>query len=159
MILVTVGADEPFDRLIEAVDAWAGERGRSDVFAQVGESSYRPRHIESVPFLTPSEFQSRVSAAEAIVAHAGMGTIIAALQLGKPLVVMPRRGHLRETRNDHQLATARRFEEKGTLAVALDESELVALLDDLGRLRGSERIPPYASPELLGAIRTFIDGN
>ena len=35
MILVTVGSQEPFDRLIIAVDEWAASSGRSDVFAQI----------------------------------------------------------------------------------------------------------------------------
>ena len=42
MIFVTVGAQMPFDRMCKAVDAWAAKRGRSDVFAQIGETEWRP---------------------------------------------------------------------------------------------------------------------
>ena len=77
-------------------------------------------------------------AADAIVAHAGMGTILTALELGKPLLVLPRRASLGEHRNEHQLATARRFADTGRLAVAFDESELAQRLDELP-LRGRRR--------------------
>ena len=49
-----------------------------------------------------------MDAAAAIVAHAGMGTILTALETGKRLLVMPRRAALGEHRNDHQLATVSR---------------------------------------------------
>ena len=62
--------------------------------------------------------------ADAIIGHAGIGTIITALQLAKPLLVMPRQGALRETRNDHQLATARRFCNFPSVHVAQDEHDL-----------------------------------
>ncbi|MCC7389715.1 MAG: hypothetical protein IT431_13210 [Phycisphaerales bacterium] len=157
MILVTVGAQMPFDRMTRAVDAWAGERGRRDVFAQIGETDFRPQHLEWTPFLEPEEFRARVEGADILVAHAGMGSILTALQAGKPILVMPRRGDLRETRNDHQVATAKRFLEMGRVEVAFDEDELKQKLDKLDALRAAGTISAWASPELLGAIRDFIN--
>ena len=92
MIFVTVGAQMPFDRLVRAVDEWAGQSGTRDVFAQIGTTDLRPRHIEWVSFLQPAEFLERVRAARLIIAHAGMGSILTALGLGKQILVMPRRG-------------------------------------------------------------------
>lgn len=156
-IFVTVGAQMPFDRMVRAVDAWAGERGRSDVFAQIGPTDYRPAHIEWVEFIEPDEFRQRVAAASVLVAHAGMGSILTALEAGKPILVMPRRGDLRETRNDHQVATAERFLEMGKIAVAMDEHELPAKLDALDALPPAERIGSCASESLINAIRSFIN--
>ena len=156
MIFVTVGAQMPFDRMVQTVDRWAGERDRKDVFAQIGSTDWRPRHLEWTHSLDPSDFRERVSHAAALVAHAGMGSILTALDLGVPLLVMPRRADLRETRNDHQVATARRFRELGKLEVAFDADELFASLDRVEELGASERISPHASPELLDALRRFI---
>ena len=86
MIFVTVGVQLPFDRLVRAVDTWAGERMRADVFAQIGPSQYRPQHIEFRAFVEPPEFRRLVEGADAVVAHAGMGSIITALELAKPLI-------------------------------------------------------------------------
>jgi UDP-N-acetylglucosamine transferase subunit ALG13 len=158
VIFVTVGTQLPFDRLIEAVDAWAGTRGAGDVFAQIGPSGLVPRHIESAPFISPAECRERMREADAIVAHAGMGTILSALQLGKPLLVMPRMASLGEHRNEHQSATAQRFEALGRVAIAPDSAALAIKLDELHALTARERISPYASDRLIGALSTFING-
>jgi UDP-N-acetylglucosamine transferase subunit ALG13 len=156
VILVTVGAQMPFDRLVKGVDAWAAARGRADVFMQIGAGGARPAHAEWVEFLEPADFSRRISECSALVAHAGMGSILSALEAGKPIVVMPRRGEFRETRNDHQVATAVRFRELGKVHVAMDESELPAALDALDRLPAAERIAPSASPELISAVADFV---
>jgi len=146
----------PFDRMVRAVDGWAHERSRRDVFAQIGPTSWRPEHVEWTPFLEPDQFRSRVAAAKVLVAHAGMGSILTALEAGKPILVMPRRGDLKETRNDHQVATAKQFLALGRVAVAMDEHELPARLDELDRMAASEPISRHASPRLIEAVRSFI---
>lgn len=154
MIFVTVGSQMGFDRLVRAVDEWAAARGRSDVFAQIGPTEWRPSHVEWATFIEPPEFRKRMETADVIVAHAGMGSILTALELGKPILVMPRKGALRETRNDHQVATAMKWRDR--IAVAMDERELVVQLDALADLRPSDRISSGASPELVAALRAFI---
>jgi len=157
VIFVTVGAQMPFDRLVRAVDQWAGENGRDDVFAQIGQSEYLPTNIQWTNFLEPEEFKRKYETAKVIVAHAGTGSIITALQLGKPVLVMPRRANLRETRNDHQIATSEQFRRFDSVEVAWDEKELFTKLEGIDNLRGSQRINSYASRELVTAIREFID--
>ena len=61
MILVAVGTQFPFDRLVETVDKWAAESGTNDVIAQIGPSSFQAAHIRTHAFLPPQEFQSRSS--------------------------------------------------------------------------------------------------
>lgn len=129
MIFVTVGGQLPFDRLVHTVDRWAMDRGREDVFAQIGDSANPPQHIRWERFLSPTEFQAKAREAEVIFAHAGMGSILTALEYGKPIVVMPRRAHLGEHRNDHQWATVNRLGADVGISVAADETELVAFLD------------------------------
>lgn len=149
----------PFDRMVRTVDEWAGRRARKDVFAQIGPTDWRPRNLEWTQFLEPPEFGRRVADADIIVAHAGMGSIITAMTTGKPILVMPRRGDLRETRNDHQVATAKRFKEMGRVAVALDETELAERLDHLDEITSAGAAGPWASEQLIATIRTFITGN
>jgi UDP-N-acetylglucosamine transferase subunit ALG13 len=157
MIFVTVGSQTPFDRLVRAVDEWAGKHARTDVFAQIAATTYRPEHIEYKNFLTPTEFGEAIQRCSVIVAHAGMGTIISALELGKQVVVMPRRASLHETRNDHQVATAQRFGAQGRIIVANDESELPYKLAHASSLGESNRIDTYASPLLLATLREFLE--
>jgi UDP-N-acetylglucosamine transferase subunit ALG13 len=157
VIFVTVGTQLPFDRLVRVVDEWAARVGRRDVFAQIGPGDYAPRHIQYKPFITPPEFKSHAEAASLIIGHAGMGTILSALNLGKPVLVLPRQAKFKEHRNDHQLATARRFREQGRIMVAMNDAEMTAQLDALDRLSSGERIGPHASPALLNTVRAFIE--
>lgn len=159
MIFVTVGTQLPFDRLIRAVDAWAGRTGRRDIFAQIGPSKLRPQHIEYRPFISPAEFARHFASAELVIAHAGMGSILSAMSQGKPILVMPRRASLNEHRNDHQLATARRYKEMGRILVAMDEHELDEQLSRLESVPAASRIGLYASPELLSVVRAFLAGD
>lgn len=156
MIFVTVGHQMPFDRLIRAVDAWAVKNDRDDVFAQVGSTQFRPARIQWVDKLAPAEFRQRMLLADAVVSHAGMGTILTALELGRPIVVMPRVARLAETRNDHQVATAIRFRELGRVSVALDETEIPSVLDRLGELLVGGTISSEATPMLINAVRSFV---
>lgn len=157
MIFATVGTQVPFDRMIRAVDAWAVKCGRDDVFAQVGPSAYKPARLRVVEFMEPSEFRNRVEQARVVVAHAGMGSIITALELGKPILVMPRRADLHEHRNDHQLATAKHFLAQGRISVAFDENEMFQKLEQLDRISTADRVSSQASPQLIAALRNFID--
>lgn len=155
MIFVTVGAQMPFDRLIGWVDDWAEAEGRDDVIAQIGTSSYVPRRLKVAPFMAPPEFRRRVAEAEAIVAHAGMGSIINALELGKPIVVVPRRAALGETRNDHQVATARRLEAEGLVRSADDPDQLAEQLRRIAGDGPAATIAGQAQAALLDRLRSF----
>lgn len=157
MIFVTVGTQGRFDRLIRAIDAWAGARGRTEVFAQTGPSNFTPQYIQVAAFLSASEFRQRVESASLVIAHAGMGSIITALELGKQIIVMPRRADLGEHRNDHQIATARRFAEQGRIIAVANEQELSERLDQVQTLHTAERPNIQVSSNLIGTIRTFIE--
>jgi UDP-N-acetylglucosamine transferase subunit ALG13 len=160
MIFVTVGTQLPFDRLVSVVDQWAARQGRRDVFAQAGPTTRPPRFIAWAPFIDAGEFQRRCESAELIVAHLGMGSIITALELGKPILVMPRQASLHEHRNDHQAAMARRLAGSSRVSVAWDGSELEQKLSESLPLgRAAERLGSGDCPHSPAiAIRRFLLG-
>lgn len=156
MIFLTVGHQMPFDRLVRAVDDWAGRRIRGeDVFAQIGGGTYKPRNFQFVDHLSPEDFNLWMEHAGGIVAHAGTGTIIAALKLGKPLLVLPRLSKYGETRNDHQVPTARHFADSGRVLAAWHESEVADLLDHLESFHPRGTLDDQASPELINRLHRF----
>ncbi len=159
LIFVTVGAQMSFDRLIGWVDDWAVAVGRDDVVAQIGPSDYVPRRLSVLPVLDPPEFRRTLASAECVVAHAGMGTILTALELGKPILVVPRRGDLAETRNDHQLATLERFAADGLVLGARTREELFAQMAVLEARQGErQRIAARAEDALLDRLRRYAVG-
>jgi len=155
MIFVTVGTQLPFDRLVREIDRWAGAQTDVDVFAQIGENAYVPENMDWAHNLQPAEFRERMQACDTVVAHAGMGSIISAIELGKRVIVVPRRAELGEHRNDHQLATVARLEHIQNLEVALECEELALLL---ARSRPDSSIADaalQANGELISAVRRF----
>ena len=86
-----------------------------------------------------------------------MGTIISCLELATPMILLPRRGSLRETRNDHQLATAEHFADKAGIWVADTEREVADLLDRRAEIIASTPQAPATSPSLIEEIQRFVD--
>ncbi len=155
-IFVTVGTDLPFDRLVKTVDQWAAANDEVEVFAQIGETEFKPKRIAYSKLLEPAVFKQKFTSADLIVSHAGMGTILSSLQFRKPLLVMPRKASLGEHRNEHQLATAKYLTELGKINVAADENELLDILQNGRRLQTRDPIGPYADESLTDAIKAFI---
>ena len=156
MIFVTVGTQGPFDRLIRIVDSWAQSRGRTDIYAQIGKSRFKPAHIAATDFMSPADVREKIEAASLIVSHAGMGTIITALELGKPIIVLPRRGDLKEHRNDHQIATAGQLATQGRVVAAVDEADLIRKLDQAQTMPSTAAIITEPSPHLIAVLSAFI---
>jgi len=156
VIFVTVGTQLAFDRLVTAVDRWAGTTGRSDVFAQIGPSKLMPAHIRASQFVEPDEFTKVAANAHVIIAHAGMGSILTALQIGRPILIMPRLACFMEHRNDHQLATCARFRGTPGVSVADDEEVLLTHLNRIDELAAGPRIEPFASTDLIAFLRSQI---
>lgn len=123
MIFATVGTQLPFRRLIDALDAIAERRGLT-IVAQTCDPARSYSHLDAHAQLDPASFDRYVDAAELIVGHAGIGTILSARRAGKPLVILPRRASLGEHRNEHQLATAGSVGQREGIHIADDEAEL-----------------------------------
>lgn len=160
MIFVTVGSQMPFDRLVQAVDAWAGAHPELQVVAQVGRGAAPTAHVQRHEVLDPAAFQAFVREAALLVAHAGMGSVLTGLELGKPMLLMPRLGDLRETRNDHQVATLKWLQGKPGVHAAFDVPELTLALErwkDLALGTGEAAAPSPAQHRLVAAVRGFID--
>jgi len=156
MMFLTVGTQFPFDRLVRAIDVLAGKGVFcEELYAQIGDSTYKPRHFEAVASLDKHDFDHHFKDASAIIGHAGMGTITMALDNNKPLLAMPRLKRYGEVVNDHQVALAKKFEALGHIVVARDESELEAKME---QLRSFSPRPREAEPEAVaGRIRLFLE--
>jgi beta-1,4-N-acetylglucosaminyltransferase len=156
MIFLTVGTQFPFDRLVRAVDDWLdGNSLAEDVFAQIGESTYKPRNFEAVVSLDKEAFDRRFKQASGVISHAGIGTITMALDNGKPLLAMPRLREHGEVVSDHQVALAERFAALGHILLARDESELPARFE---QLKSFVARPRRADPDAVARrIEQFLE--
>lgn len=159
-LFVTVGSMLPFDRLVLAMAAWAAAHPAAEVVAQVGQNGATPAGMQCRPLMSPQEFQSEVEAADVVVAHAGMGTVIAALEAGKPLVVLPRRPEAGEATSAHQVDTVRWLAAKPGVAVAEQVQDLDAAIEvALQRRQGVAGLAAagdLSRSSLVAALRGFI---
>jgi len=85
--------------------------------------------------LNKSEFDRLLGQSDAVIAHAGMGTIMMCIELNKPLLVIPREKGFGEHVNDHQVATAKKFESRGQILVAYDILDLPERIRQLHTFR------------------------
>lgn len=154
MIFVTVGTQIPFDRLIQMVDEIAPMLNGEEIIAQSCNGTYIPRNFSTRQFILPAEFEQIMNSARLIIAHAGTGSIIGAMQRRKPLIVVPRKAALGEHRNDHQLATTEYLSKTSSLCVINTKEEL---LDAIAAAPVPDPLPEAPTPELIDAIRSIID--
>lgn len=154
MIFVTVGTQLPFPRLIQKMDAIAGETDE-EIFAQTGPEPGALSHLSPLNQLTPPEFADKFTSARLIVAHAGIGTILSAKRYGKPVVLLPRRADLGEHRNDHQLATARQVEKLTGVHIAWETDDLDALISKPALDPATEDMSP-THRALVDRLQEFI---
>ena len=135
--LITVGTSRifRFDRLVGVADVVGGE-----TVVQRGPSHLQPVGSTCVNFMSFDDLNAEMAAADAVVTHAGIGSVSAMTHGHRP-IVMARRPELDEGVDHHQLAFARRLHEQG-LAVVIDEPGEAA--GALRTLREVPRRPPAA---------------
>jgi len=150
MIFVTIGSYEPFDRLLTAVGELPGDEL---IVAQCGVSRIRPLHATCVDFLPFHELAEHVRQARAVITHAGVGSVLTALENGKRPIVVPRLQRLGEAVDDHQLAFARRLDAAGTVALVEDTSRLPEVVSAT-----LDRDVPFRTTgaRLVSELRTYL---
>jgi len=161
-IFVTVGFESfPFNRLLEAIDKGVSEKLISaPLLIQTGHSSYQPRCCPSKRFLRLDEIIDYLKKSEIIVSHAGVGTTLLALSLGKIPILFPRQVKYHEHVDDHQKEYARKMKELRKVLVATDESDLLSKINDydsiVARLHSDS--PEEKPPSLKDHLEERLSG-
>lgn len=137
MIFVTVGTHEqPFNRLIEAVDRMKAENVFSDdVIMQTGYSTYEPKFCRWQKLYSYGKMFEFVNQARIVITHGGPSSFMMPLQIGKIPIVVPRQKQYGEHVNDHQLEFCKAVEERfGNIEVAEDEESLKELIQNYEKI-------------------------
>lgn len=153
-IFVTVGSrNYQFDRLFVKLDELF-EQGilSGDLFAQIGTSSYKPKHYEYKDFISQDEFLERVQWADLVVSHGASGSIMKALNAGKKVLAVTRLEKYNEHINDHQIQNNEAFASNGYVLADMGE------LTDLGKLfqkffEGSDNTRPWENKDPLSIVK------
>jgi UDP-N-acetylglucosamine transferase subunit ALG13 len=99
------------------------------VFAQIGQSTYKPKHYNYTDFLTSNEYTEKVNKANLIITHGGTGAIIKGLKAGKQVIAVPRRVTFGEHSDDHQLQIVELFTDQGYVWRVDEMGELLEVIN------------------------------
>ncbi len=130
MIFVTLGTQKfQLDRLLKQLDDLCEEgRIREEIFAQTGHSSYRPKHYKYTDFLDRDAFERKMRESSLVITHSGVGSIITAINAGKPVIVYPRLHKYKEHVDDHQLEIAQAFSKKNFVLCCEETDDLATMI-------------------------------
>lgn len=130
LIFVTVGSHyQGFDRLIKKMDEIAGKIDEK-VVMQIGYTKYKPVNSQYFDFAEYSKIQKLNRDARIVVSHAGVGSILTALEQKKHLIIIPRLKKHGESIDDHQLEIAKELSVNSNVDVIYDVENLGDLLKE-----------------------------
>ncbi|HYG86284.1 MAG TPA: glycosyltransferase [Azospirillum sp.] len=110
-VVVTVGTDRGFRRLIETAAAVLPDD--VEVLWQTGHTPVDGLGIAARPFVPAGELEQAVREADAVIAHAGCGSALMALAAGKHPILVPRDPQHGEVVDRHQIEIARWLAQRG----------------------------------------------
>jgi UDP-N-acetylglucosamine--N-acetylmuramyl-(pentapeptide) pyrophosphoryl-undecaprenol N-acetylglucosamine transferase len=117
------------------------QTGSTDVTGVFSNGAELPG-VDSLP---PTQLHAAMAQADLVIAHAGIGSALAVLEMGKCPVLLPRRHSRHEHTDDHQTMIAAELGRRG-LAVSAEADEITA--DELRRAAGM-RATAVADPALF----------
>jgi UDP-N-acetylglucosamine transferase subunit ALG13 len=134
-IVVTLGTIEGygFRRLLERLVQIVPEN--VDVVWQTGVTDVTGLPLTARPSMPQHELHDAVARADAVIAHAGIGSALGSLNAGHRPVLVPRRSATGEHVDDHQLQIARELDGRD-LAISREVDELAwADIEEAARWR------------------------
>lgn len=144
-VVVTLGTmeDYGFPRLVERVHALlpAG----AEVLWQLGCTRVPGLAIEAHESLPEKTLRQAIAAADLVIAHAGCGSALTAMEAGRMPLLIPRRAIRGENIDDHQAELAAELKDRGLAVVReVGELDLEALLEAAaGRVLRRPEPPPF----------------
>lgn len=150
MILVLLGTfPTQFERPLVAIDALCREGIiREEVIVQNGHTKFSSKHLTYKPFLPVAELDELYRDARIIISHAGSGSLLKGIKLGKKMIAIPRMPKYGEVVDDHQMEILAEFEKENYLLGWRETDQLRALL---------ERIEKFEPKPFLSKKQNIID--
>lgn len=147
MIFVSLGTqDKPFNRIIDYVISLKEnlkELQSEKIIIQLGQTKLLKSENERIDklenitiydMLKPEKMKDIIKDSDIIITHAGVGTIMECLEMGKEIIVVPRKVENLEHVNNHQEEIAFEMEKKGFLTKVDTyeelENKIIMLLKD-----------------------------
>ena len=135
MIFVPLGTQAmDFSRCLRMLDDMIEYYKISEkVIVQIGNSSYKSKNFEMLPFVPEETFKQYISDASVVISHAGSGALFGAIKKGKRVIAVARLKQYHEMIDNHQTELTKKLSEEGYL---IDGT--YSLIDAWAKLDGFE---------------------
>ncbi|HYM39084.1 MAG TPA: glycosyltransferase [Thermoplasmata archaeon] len=156
IIVLTGTSERGFNRLLRELDCLIEQDKLSPrVFAQIGDSTYRPRNYRSERYIPHDQLLQQIRNCDLVITHDGAGSIGDALRAGKPTIVVPRRSDIGELIYHSDLELANHLASLGWIFVADNPADIPSAVDRAGLNRPSAL--NLAGAEESQVIAEFLD--
>jgi len=158
MIFIITGTEAyPFDRFIKEIDRLKKENWiKDDVHIQLGSCNYIPENCTWDKWLPFDVMCENIRKADMVIAHAGAGTTLLCLELGKKPVIVTRQKKYNEHLDDHQVPFARMMEKLGYAFVAYEVDEIRKYINKKPDSKDSIRISKKDNIRLVNYLNTWL---
>lgn len=115
MIFVPLGTQAmDFSRCLKMLDEMIVHYHiREQVIVQMGNSTYKSKNFEVLPFVPEETFKGYIENASVVISHAGSGALFGAIKKGKKIIAVARLKQYHEMIDDHQTELTRKLSEGG----------------------------------------------
>ena len=152
MIFVTVGTHhQPFERLLGALGALDG----AELVVQYGPGAPPPGVARAEDYMPFERMVECFRAADTVITHAGVGSILCARREGHTPLVVPRRHDLGEHVDEHQAELTRALEARGSVIAVWDTAELPR---QLAAAPPRQAAAAAGEAPLCGSVRAALSG-
>lgn len=115
MVFITLGTQgNQFPRCLQMVDNMINELHPQDHFvAQVGLTKYKSDNIDTLSFVSETDYKLFFEKADVVITHAGSGALFNAIRMNKKTIAVARLHKYNEMTNDHQTELVRKLSQEG----------------------------------------------
>ena len=158
MIFVITGTEAyPFNRLIEKIDRLKeNKKIQDDVFIQLGSCTFVPEHCSWKQWLSFSEMKEHINNSNIVITHAGAGTTLLCLELGKKPLLVTRKKKYGEHLDDHQVPFARMMEKLQYAFVAYDVESIENYLGEMVNGVGDMKKMVKNNSALISFLESYL---
>lgn len=150
LIFVTVGTHhQPFQRLLDALDSLP----LADLVVQFGHGSPPAGTRQASAFMGFAEMLENFRTADAVVTHAGVGSILCARRAGHVPVVVPRQRRYSEHVDDHQVELTQALDALGAVVAVWEVDRLASAAASVSRRQSRS---PASDGRLQEAVRAAL---
>ncbi len=127
--MVSVGTDHHrFDRLVNWMDAWAGDHPEVEVVIQYGSAEV-PTNTKGDALLPHDQLRKLFARADVVVSHGGPSTVMDARMAGRIPIVVARDPAQGEHVDGHQMSFARHLQRHDMAILAATQDRLYSAVE------------------------------